>query len=84
MGQSNSFEPMWQEINRIAKDNASIALMAAGVFTSELVVSNKKYYRYSWIWKPKEKSNFLNANRMPLRQHIDIPIFYKRLPVYNP
>ncbi|NFA60391.1 site-specific DNA-methyltransferase [Clostridium botulinum] len=78
------FEPMWQEINRIAKDNASIALMAAGVFTSELVVSNKKYYRYSWIWKPKEKSNFLNANRMPLRQHINIPIFYKSLPVYNP
>lgn len=77
-------KPMFDELNRVIKDNGIIALMSAGLFTAELMTGNKKYYRYSWIWKPKEKTNFLNANRMPLRQHIDIPIFYKRLPIYNP
>lgn len=75
---------MFKELNRVIKDNGVIALMSAGMFTAELMTGNKKYYRYSWIWKPKEKTNFLNASRMPLRQHIDIPIFYKKLPVYNP
>lgn len=77
-------EPMFKELNRVIKDNGVIALMSAGMFTAELMTGNKKYYRYSCIWKTKEKTNFLNANKMPLRQHIDIPIFYKKLPVYNP
>lgn len=76
--------PMFNELNRVIKDNGVIALMSAGLYTAELMLANKKWYRYSWIWKPKEKTNFLNANRMPLRQHIDIPVFYKNLPVYNP
>ncbi|QCH27344.1 DNA-methyltransferase [Clostridium tyrobutyricum] len=75
--------PMFDELNRVIKDNGAIVLMSAGSFTAELILSNKKYYRYSWIWKPKEKTNFLNANRMPLRQHIDIPVFYRNLPTYN-
>lgn len=78
------FEPMWEEVLRITKDNAAIVFMSAGIFTAELMLSNKKFYRYSWMWKPREKTNFLNASRMPLRQHIDIPVFYKSLPVYNP
>jgi len=78
------FEPMWEQILRITKDNAAIVFMSAGMFTAELMLSNKKHYRYSWVWKPKEKANFLNANRMPLRQHIDILVFYKKLPIYNP
>ncbi|WP_454055614.1 DNA-methyltransferase [Clostridium sp. Marseille-Q7071] len=78
------FEPMWEQIIRITKNNAAIVFMSAGMFTAELMLSNKKHYRYSWVWKPKEKTNFLNAGRMPLRQHIDIPVFYKNLPIYNP
>lgn len=76
--------PMFKELNRVIKDNGAIALMSAGIFTAELMLSNKKHYRYSWVWKTKERRNFLNASRMPLRQHIDIPIFYKKLPIYNP
>lgn len=78
------FEPMWEEVLRITKDNAAIVFMSAGIFTAELMLSNKKFYRYSWMWKPREKTNFLNASRMPLRQHIDIPVFYKSLPLYTP
>ena len=58
--------------------------MSAGLYTAELMIKNKKYYRYTLEWKTKEKTNFLNSNRMPLRQHIDIPIFYKKSPKYNP
>lgn len=76
--------PMFNELNRIVKDNGIIVLMSAGLFTAELILSNRKYYRYSLVWKPKEKTNFLNAKKMPLRQHIDIPVFYKKLPTYNP
>lgn len=77
-------EPMFKELNRVIKDGGVIVLMSAGIFTAELMLHNKEFYRYSWIWKPREKTNFLNANKMPLRQHIDIPVFYKSLPVYNP
>ena len=76
--------PMFAELNRVIKDNGVIALMTAGIFTAEIMLANKKHYRYSLVWKTRERRNFLNANRMPLRQHIDIPIFYKKMPVYNP
>lgn len=48
---------------RVIKDNGVIALMSAGIFTAKLIIGNKKYYRYSCIWKTKEKTNFLNANK---------------------
>lgn len=76
--------PMFKQLNRIIKSDGAIVLMSAGLYTAELILANKIYYRYSYVWKTKEKRNFLNANRMPLRQHIDIPVFYKLLPVYNP
>jgi site-specific DNA-methyltransferase (adenine-specific) len=76
--------PMFKEINRVIKENAAVLLMSAGSYTAELIKGNEQFYRYSMVWKTKERRNFLNANRMPLRQHIDIPVFYKKLPVYNP
>jgi DNA modification methylase len=76
--------PMFEQLNRVIKDNGAIILMSAGLCTAELILANSKYYRYTLIWKTKERRNFLNANRMPLRQHIEVPVFYKSLPVYNP
>lgn len=48
------------------------------------MMSNTKLWRYNLVWDKKLKSGFLNANRMPLRQHEDICVFYKQLPTYNP
>lgn len=72
------------QYNRVIKDNGAIVLFAQGMFTAELMMSNPKMWRYNLVWDKVAKSGFLNANRMPLRQHEDICIFYKKQPTYNP
>lgn len=79
------FEPMWAQLERIIKDNGAIVLFGQGMFTARLMMSNPKLWRYNLIWKKGNRiSGFLNANRMPMRNHEDICVFYKKLPTYNP
>lgn len=78
------FEPLWAEYRRIAKSNAAIVLTASQPFTSALIASNFKDFRYCWVWdKVNKYTGALNANRMPLKRHEDIAIFYRSLPTYN-
>lgn len=78
------FEPLWEQYKRIIKDNGVIALFANGMFTAELMLSNKTMWKYNLVWDKVLPSGFLNAKKMPMRSHEDICIFYKRLPIYNP
>lgn len=79
------FDKLWEQYNRIIKDNGAIVLFAQGMFTAQLMMSNPKMWRYNLVWKKGNRtSGFLNANRMPLRNHEDICVFYKSLPTYNP
>lgn len=78
------FEPLWREYKRIIKERGCIALFAQGVFFVELVQSNRKMFRYDLVWDKVLTTGFLNAGRMPLRQHEQIAIFYKKLPEYHP
>jgi len=78
------FNLLWENYERIIKDNASIVLFAQGLFYIDLVNSNRKLFRYDIIWDKKLTTGFLNAKRMPLRQHEQIAVFYKKLPTYNP
>lgn len=78
------FEPLWEEYERIIKDNGAIVLFSQQPFTTELINSNRKMFRYPLIWNKVRPVGFLNANRMPLRSHEDICVFYKKLPTYNP
>lgn len=78
------FDKLWQAYERIIKDNGAIVLFAQGAFYVDLVNSNRKLFRYDLIWNKVLTSGFLNAKRMPLRQHEQIAIFYKKLPTYNP
>lgn len=78
------FDKLWEQYNRVIKDNGAIVLFAQGMFTAELMMSNPKMWRYNLVWNKVAKNGFLNANRMPLRQHEDICVFYKQLPTYNP
>ena len=75
---------MWEQYERVIKDNGATVLTGQGLFSAELMLSNKKMYRYSLVWDKVLTSGFLNANRMPLRSHEDILVFYKKLPLYNP
>lgn len=75
---------LWERYEKIIGDNGIIVLFGQGKFTAKLVLSNEKMWRYNLVWNKVLTCGFLNAKRMPLRNHEDICIFYKRLPMYNP
>ena len=78
------FDDLWSHYNRIVKDNGAVVLFGQDKFTAKLTLSNERNHRYNLVWDKCLKSGFLNANRMPLRQHEDVCVFYKKLPTYNP
>jgi site-specific DNA-methyltransferase (adenine-specific) len=78
------FEPLWQEYERIIKDNGAIVLFSSHPFTTDLIMSNRRLFRYEIIWEKTMKMGFYNANRMPLKGHENILVFYKKLPTFNP
>lgn len=78
------FEPLWEQYERVIKKNGAIILFAQGMFTAKLMMSNEKLWRYNLVWDKCRATGFLNANRMPLRYHEDLLVFYKKLPTYNP
>ena len=78
------FAPMWEEYRRIIKPNGCIAIFAGEPFSSALVQSNLKMYRYELIWQKNAASDFLNAKHKPLKIHDKIQIFYQTSPTYHP
>ena len=77
-------EPMWEQLKRVIKPNGAIVLFGSQPFTSVLVASNFKMFRYEWVWEKTMATGALNANKMPLRAHETICVFYKLLPTYIP
>jgi len=69
------FEPLWSHYKRIIKDNGAIVLTASQPFTSALVMSNIKMFKYCWIWQKERPSNFFQAKFAPLNQTEDICVF---------
>jgi len=78
------FEPMWEQLKRVTKKNGAIVLTASQPFTSALVMSNPKMFKYSWVWEKSKPTGFLNAKKQPLRQTEDVVVFYERQCYYNP
>jgi len=78
------FEPLWEQYNRVIKDNGAIVLTCQEPFSSFLRMSNVDSYRYDWKWDKVVGSNFVNAKKMPLKVYEDIAVFYNKLPAYNP
>lgn len=78
------FNKLWEQYERVIKDDGAIVLFAQGTFYIDLVNSNRNLFRYDLVWDKVLTSGFLNAKRMPLRQHEQIAVFYKKLPTYNP
>ena len=78
------FEPLWKQYERVIKDNGAIVLTCSQPFTSMLLMSNKKLFKYSLVWEKTTPTGHLNAKKMFLRVHEDILVFYKNLPTYNP
>ena len=78
------FDALWEQYKRIVKPNAAIVLTASQPFTSQLVMSNPKWFKYEWIWEKNLVSNFANAKKQPMRSHENILIFCQESTIYNP
>ena len=78
------FEKMWKMIDRILKPNGVFITTAKQPFTSQLIMSNIKDFRYTLVWEKSKSTGYLNSKKMPLVSHEDIVVFYKKLPIYNP
>lgn len=78
------FAPLWKQYERIIKDNGAIVLFGNGMFTADLMQSNRKLWKYNLIWQKTQPTGFLNAKKMPLRSHEDICVFYRKSPTYKP
>lgn len=78
------FDKLWEQYNRIIKDNGAILLFGVEPFSSQLRLSNLKNYRYDIIWQKQQATNPFFAKKGIMRIHENISIFYKKQPTYNP
>ena len=77
-------DELWAQYERIIKDNGAIVLTAQTPFDKILGASKQELLRYEWIWEKSNATGHLNADKMPLKAHENILVFYKKLPTYNP
>jgi DNA modification methylase len=75
---------LWKQYERVIKDNGAIVLTATQPFSSLLVMSNTKIFKYEWIWQKSHPTGHLNSKKQPMRQHENICVFYKKQCIYNP
>lgn len=78
------FEPMWAAVRRVLKKNGAAVFTASQPFTTSLIASNIKDFRYCWVWDKTKSGNFALAKRQPMKSHEDVVVFYRAQPTYNP
>ncbi len=76
--------PLWEEYERIIKDNGAIVLFSQPPFNLKIAYPRLNLFRYEWIWVKDNSTGFLQARKMPLKLTENILVFYKKLPTYNP
>ena len=77
------FEEMWKCVKHVLKSNGAFVTTASQPFTSLIVASYLKWFRYEWIWQKGNAPNFLLAKKQPLKSHENIVVFSKESPRYN-
>lgn len=78
------FPELWEQYRRVIKDNGAMVLFSVQPFTTALIRSNTKDFRYCWYWKKNNVTGFTYARYQPMRCIEDICVFYKKAPTYNP
>jgi site-specific DNA-methyltransferase (adenine-specific) len=78
------FDKLWEMVNYLLKPNGAFITTASQPFTSALITSNPKMFRYEMIWAKNMPTGAFNANKMPMKSHENILVFYNSLPTYNP
>jgi site-specific DNA-methyltransferase (adenine-specific) len=77
-------DKLWAECKRVTKDNGAFVLFSAQPFTTHLIVSNIKQFKYCWVWDKGSMSNYQQANIRPLNYTEDIAVFGEGRITYNP
>lgn len=77
-------DKLWEQYNRICKEDGAMVFTAAQPFTTILATSNLNNFRYEWIWEKPQGTNPMNVKVMPLKSHENIIVFYRKKPIYNP
>ena len=72
------FEPLWEQYNRVIKDNGAIVLFANQPFTTKLIYSNIKNFKYCWTWDKQIPSGMGYARFRPMQQTEDVCVFEKK------
>ena len=78
------YSRFWKQVDRICKPNSAIISTASQPFTSKLISSNYRDFKYTLVWEKSKASGYLNAKKQPLKAHEDIVVFYKKQTTYNP
>ena len=78
------FDKLWEQYNRIIKDNGAIILFGQEPFSSYMRISNIKNYKYDLIWEKESFTNFMQVKKRFGKTTENISIFYKEQPTYNP
>jgi site-specific DNA-methyltransferase (adenine-specific) len=78
------FDELWEQYERIVKDNGAIVLTGSQPFTSALIMSNPKLFKYCWYWDKVRGVGHLNAKKQPMKSVEEICVFYKKQCTYNP
>ena len=78
------FEPLWEQYNRVIKEDGAVVLFSVQPFTTQLINSNIKNFRYNWYWEKNISSGFCYARYQPMRKLEDICVFYKKFGSYKP
>lgn len=78
------FGELWEHYDRLLKPNGAAVLFAAQPFTTQLIMSNRKAFRYCWYWLKNQPTGYAYARYQPMRRVEDICVFYKSPPTYNP
>ena len=77
-------DELWDQYERVCKEDAAMVFTAAQPFTTVLAASNLRNLKYEWIWEKPQGTNPMNAKVMPLKSHENILVFYRKKPTYNP
>ena len=78
------FDRMWEHLHRITKKTTPVVLHCLQPFTTDLIASNRKEFKYLWYWDKHLKTGFLNAKKQPLRQVEEIAVFYGKQCRFSP
>ena len=77
-------DAMWEQLKRIIKPNGVIVMTASQPFTTTLISSNMKMFKYCWVWEKSRSTGHLNAKKQPMRKTEDICVYYYKQCQYNP